>query len=522
MFNSRVLILCFLGILIWMVNFYFHPDYASSPDASLYAGTARNIIQGHGVFEPGTIPFFLGYLIPSVPFGWPPYHGPFFSLVAAIFFLFFGAHKFSLILANGFFFILTIPFVYLLAKKIYNSGVALLASVWYIFIPSLLDYSISGMSESLFTFLVVFIFFLLIAGKNHTFWAGIVLGLAYLTRPQGILLLFPCLIYLYKTKKNLLPLLFFLGGLAAILVFKKIFLPPFAQDYGNFKNHELWETIAFDTIISTDHFARNLIPTTIQAVFSNLNYVLLKIMANSYYFFQKLFSLTLSPIVILAILSFIETSSNKKIKYLKLLILGSFLTFLVFQLTTIFDFRYLHPFLPLFVILACGTFLNFLKKFNPKRAIPMTALFTFLFIIVPSFTSPGWGTSIQRALASPRKPVIDSILGQVVKENVPKNSVIVSNDFAHLAWYGELRGIDLPLSLANLDRIDKEIVPISAIFLSTHEFKTPLEPQWQDLVDNPHDFGDFYFAKSFEIKPEDNYYRIPVKAVLYLKRVVKT
>lgn len=514
---APILLLCSLALVVWLVNLYFHPDYASSPDASLYAGTARNIIKGNGFYSPGITPSFLGYPIPSLPCGWPAYFGLLHPLAIVIFFLLFGINNFSLILSNGFFFILTLPLLFLLAKKVYNLKTAFLASLWYIFTPSLLDYSISGMSEPLFIFLLILTLFLLFVRKGDLFWAGVTTGLAYLTRFQGLFLLPPLTLFIYKTKKDRPFSWLFLAGFATVILLNKLLLPPIASDYANISNHQLWSTIAYNSIIPRYQMARNLTPTTLSLILANLNLVWAKIAVNLYYFSQKFFMITLPSVTLLYILSFLKLNPNLQAKYFKSLSLSLILIFLAFHLVTFSYDRYLHPLLPLIIILAAGTFLSFLEKFNPQKIFKMAVIFTFLFIIIPCFTSPGWGTSIQRTLARPRKPTIISILGKIVKENTPQDAIIISNDFAHLAWYGERRAINLPLSPDELKKLDK-VIFIDAVFLSSHEFKTQLEPEWQELVDNPHDFGDFYLAEKFEIRPEENYYRIPAKVVLYLKR----
>ncbi len=194
------------------------------------------------------------------------------------------------------------------------------------------------------------------------------------------------------------------------------------------------------------------------------------------------------------------------------------LIFLSFHLVSYFDFRYFQPLIPLIIINAAALFLSFLKKLNPQKVPFLAAVFTLLFVIIPCFTSPFWGSSIQRSLVRPRKPTFNAILAKIAQENTPPEAIIVSEFPDVLAWQGNRRAIQLPLNLADFNQIDQEIVPIDAIFLSDQEIRPRLESEWEELISNPHDFDDFYFAKSFEIKAEENYYRIPVRAVLYLKK----
>lgn len=515
---KHLFLLCFLAVTVWAINLYFHPGSPAGSDAAFHAATARNIVQGHGFKTPATIPAFLANSIPLSPFGWPALVPHLYPLMVAIFFWFFGINDFSLALTSGFFFVLTIPFCYLLAKKLFNKEVACLACLWYIFTPSILNYSVWGATESLFIFLITLGLFFLIACKDCFFWAGVVFGFSYLTKFQGILLFPPFFIYIFKTKKQLSSIFLFLGGFILILAFDKFFLPPLVTNYASFQNHHLWTTIAQGAIFPKNQAGRTLTPFTFNLLLSNLNLVFGKVFSNLYYFLQNFFSLTLPSVTFLYLLSFFKPAPSKTIKNFKILSLVLILVFLSFYLVTYSDFRYLHPLLPLVLIIAAQTFWLFLKQFNPKRLTQLTAIFTFLFVVIPCFTAPFWGTNIQRRLARPQKPTFKAIFGKIVQENTPPEAIIVSEAENVVAWQGNRRAIRFPLTLADLEKIDQEIVPVDAIFLSSHPYREPIEPEWQELIDKPHDFGNFYFAKKFEIKPEDNYYRIPVEAVLYLKK----
>ena len=68
--------------------------------------------------------------------------------------------------------------------------------------PVLLAWSIGGMESSLFTALMLFA--ILAAARRRAIWLGLLIGLACLTRPEGILLLPIALIALIRSKRALL------------------------------------------------------------------------------------------------------------------------------------------------------------------------------------------------------------------------------------------------------------------------------------------------------------------------------
>lgn len=515
MIKGKLFLLFILAIVVWILFFWLHPDYASTEDASLYAGIAKNIINENGPYMSAITPVFFVYPIPTLSFGWPSFYNYLHPLTVAISFLILGPSHFSLVLTNAFFYVLTLPLVFLLAKKLYNPQTAFLAGVWYIFSSPILNSSISGMTEPLFSFLITLVFFLLFVFPKHFFWVGIAVALAYLTRFQGILLIPPLLIYIVTLKKKFSSGLLFLSGFASIIFLSKIFFPPMAQDYAGFANNYLWYTMAADALQPSSEIFGTISIITFSYILANFNLILLKALTNLYFFTQKLFTALPALIVIFYVLGFFQFRRREKNRTFQFLSLSLILVFLVFHLFVLFDLRFFFPLLPLLIVAAAGTFLSILEKLNPKRVLFGASLFTAFLIVIPAFASSGTATALQRALAKPRKPTVIYLLGKLAKENTSPQTIIVSDRAAHLAWYGERRAIFAPPDPVYLSAL-AEKVPVDAIFFSN--YFPEHYPAWQDLVENPHDFGDFTFVKSFEIKPEENYYRISIKAVLYFKK----
>lgn len=512
---KQLILLILLGVAVWGLNLFVHPDFFSSPDAAIYANVARNIIEGKGAVSDSTLPLFFTYY-PASSGPWPSPYPLFYPLILALGFKILGSLQLSVVLVDGFFFVAAIPVIYLLARKIFDTKVAVISSIWYLFNPTLLSFSISGMTEPLFIFLTisaVYLFFL--NKKSSVVLSGIMIGLASLTRFQGLLFL-PIILGLivWQGKKRLNEsLIFFFSFLLPILL-AKLFFPPTGPDYATFANHHFWLTLAIDAVTPKAEVNGLLTPITLSLVSSHWVLVFQKFMTNAYYFFQGMLTATVPSLIILLILSFFIPLS-KTASHLKNFLLLSLLIFIPFHWLTIFDFRYMQTFIPLVIILAAATFLAILERSVSKRVLLPATIFTLIFIILPAFTTPGWGTSIQRSLAKPRQPTILQILGQTAQENTPGKDLIATDQPAHITWYGRRRTIIIPSKPEGLLDIEK-VVPIDTLFLSN--YYPEHYPAWQDLVENPRDFGDFQFVKSFEIKPEDNYYRIPVKAVLYLKR----
>ena len=91
----------------------------------------------------------------------------------------------------------TVIFVYLLGKTIYDSKTGLIGGLFFIVQPQCVWCSVDVLSDSTFLFFLVVAFYLGIKGgkeeKKILWWclgAGICSGLAYLTRPEGIFVVF--------------------------------------------------------------------------------------------------------------------------------------------------------------------------------------------------------------------------------------------------------------------------------------------------------------------------------------------
>ena len=137
--------------------------------------------------------YFSGYFIQGLSNSYHPLYPMIMSLVGGITGDFELAGKLiSLILSS-----LTVIFVYLIGKSIYDSKTGLIGGIFFIVQPLGVRCSVDVLSDSMFLFLFVSAFYLGIKGgteeKKYLWWnlgAGLCSGLAYLARPEGIFVAF--------------------------------------------------------------------------------------------------------------------------------------------------------------------------------------------------------------------------------------------------------------------------------------------------------------------------------------------
>ena len=163
------------GLSAWILKF----TYYLASDGITYLRLAENLWSGKGLsMNPGE-PYFR--------------HPPFYSFVVGLANLLCRNPEFSAHLVSISSFALTVIPLFFLAQEIYSRNTAHWASLLYVTNGFLLIFSNLTMTESLFTlilFIELFLAHRLLDPKPHSLlwgaWLGILGGLGYLTRSEGL------------------------------------------------------------------------------------------------------------------------------------------------------------------------------------------------------------------------------------------------------------------------------------------------------------------------------------------------
>lgn len=191
---SRVLLVLMVMGLAFRIALSIHGGLATPPvpgsDASEYDSYAWNLAQGHGysgispdVKKPD------GQLLEHPT----AYRSPGTSVLWAGMYWSFG-HRYSVVrIFNCILDTLTILVIYLIGGKCFSDKVALLAAAIYTIWPTALLYSSQLGSETLFTFLFCCFILISLEFAERASWpraiaAGVLLGLAMLTRGNAVLM----------------------------------------------------------------------------------------------------------------------------------------------------------------------------------------------------------------------------------------------------------------------------------------------------------------------------------------------
>lgn len=76
-----------------------------------------------------TLPLYTSYIKFTAFNNWPPYYPPLHPIAIAISFLLFKISDLAIVITSGFFYIATIPILFVLAKRLIDEKVATLASL---------------------------------------------------------------------------------------------------------------------------------------------------------------------------------------------------------------------------------------------------------------------------------------------------------------------------------------------------------------------------------------------------------
>lgn len=515
-------------------------------DAAKFADIARNLINGLGygnsfifwnsnifnlihntLFDASSIP-------PVMPFS------------IAGFFKILGVSDFAVIATSLFYFILTLIFVYLLGKKIFNSKlVGALSTLAVGASYDLIHYAVNGASESPFIFeIVAASYFASLKKKWGNAMCFMLLVLCYFTRPQGFIYIIGIILYWllvnFKVKKALI---YFMGVLIAGLLVDLCILRFFWGQYflysivGRGVGSSFSQTSVASDALRGAAAASGGMVQTLKNIFYNLYnfYKSLPEIINPYFF--ALFAVGL----------FLK-SKNGVEKGFKLA--STFMILVTFLVTaaSIPFYRYLHPVIPLVYIIAVGTLVNIISNYqfliskqipNPKHQILNTRykILASTFIILVF----GVGQTVGIYLLDSRfeakthnvgKPPVYAELSKILKENTNPDQVVITNLDTWGSWYGERKTVWFPMEPKQLIDPSTGEIPFDAIYLTSYKMDDAnyyMGEDWRMIFENPDNPKKWTcdecskIAKEFKLKgtylvpADEDYERTPASAILLVK-----
>ncbi|EKE12728.1 MAG: hypothetical protein ACD_13C00144G0033 [uncultured bacterium] len=522
--------------------------YLNLSDSAKFADIARNLVNGLGygsTFSFWSINIF--ELIKTKTF-WSPWVPPVIPYSIAAFFKIFGVGDFAVIATSFFYFILTLVFVYFLGKRIFNSKlVGILSTLTIGFSYDLIHYATNGASESPFIFeIVAASYFASIKKKWASAVTILLLILMYFTRPQAFIYITGIVLYWllinFKFKK-------------ALIFFGIISVVGFLVDYFVLMSlsgkYFLYSIIGrgVGSSFSQTSVASDVLRGATIVVEGGISQTLKNILYNLYNFYKLLPQIISSYLFGIFVTGLFLKSKNKTESSFK--IVSTFIVAFTFLVTaaSIPFFRYLHPVIPLVYIIATGTLVEIISKFeilnarqipNPKSQI-QNKRFTIIastFLILLFGVGQTLGVLIldsrfEAKTHNVSKPPVYITLSKILNENTDNNQVVVTNLDTWGSWYGERRTAWFPLEPKQIIDPTTGKIPFDAIYLTNYlidDANYYMGNDWRMIFNNPNDpkkwtcsscdeiAKEFTLKGVYKVPASDNYERLDSSAILLIKK----
>ena len=437
-------------------------------------------------------------------------------------------------------------------KKIFKSNlVGALSTLAIGFNYDLIVYATSGASEAPFIFeIVAATYFVSLRKKWANFFVILLLVLMYFTRPTAFIYIAGIILYWLlinlKTKKAVI--YFAVIGIVGLLIDRLVLIPLSGKYFlysitGRALSSSFNQSsVASDALRSSTASVSGTIIQTLKNVFYNL------------YNFFKLLPQIMSPYLFaLFVIGLFRWGKDKVQNSFKISsIFMVAVTFLVVAASIPF-FRYIHPVVPLIYIIAVGTLVEIINKFQetklqtnsnlPSSEGRQISKKTFLVlgscILVLLF---GVGQTIgvltldSRFEASTHnvgKTPVYVALSQILKANTNSSDVVVTNLDTWGSWYGDRKTVWFPLEPSQLIDPATGKIPFDSIYLTSYlidDSNYYMGTDWRMIFNNPTDSkkwtcdGCGEISKEFKLKgvysvpAGGDYERQDEKAVLLIKK----
>lgn len=470
------LIACLIGIVIWWLYYTYQYDPKQGLNVSDATTTidlaqvALRVAEGRG-FTTGFIrPVSLRFNSDAV--NHPELtHPPLYISVLACAIRLAGARDSTLVAVSIFFFWAAIPWLWFFSRKIFNDYTAAVVILLYCINPIMLRYSING-SPALFSVFLFFLFFYCLFRSNSTSWiwpiaAGIIVGLAYLTRYSYGLWIFPGIFYLIlesRLQRGRRILIFVAAAGMVILpwLIRNWIVtgsPVFTLDGykpGMFTDprpgYILWRGFSSQSLLLPGKF------------FSIMKKFLLGLCES----YLRVLLLTGNFVAVFTLMAIVYRFRDRRFDRLK------YVMFLILVLECIYisafwpTGRGTAVLIPWAILVGSGFFLQLIRqmKRRPVLARSVAVFFFFLLCLIPISDKLG-----PRLVPRIKIYNIDNI--KSICEAIPPGSILVSDVPWAVAWYGRTSSIWLPYRIEDYEEIRIYCKPeVSGFYLTPFYLNT--------------------------------------------------
>lgn len=499
--------------------------YINFSDSAKFASIAKNLVDGLGfgnsfsfwavnMFEAVEKKTFLDLSTPPV-----------MPLSIAAFFKIFGVGDFAVIATSIFYFVLSLIFIFLLAKKIFKNNLIGILSVLAVGSNyNMITYAINGASELPFIFgIVAAIYFATFRNVYTAIVSLLFLIFIYFTRAQAFIYIAGTIFYLFlvnfRFKKALILFIgtMIVGLLVDYFILSFLVGQPFLYSViGRGLHSSFNQTSAASDVLRGSGTLIIGAVQTLKNVFYNL------------YNFYKLMPQIVNPYLFtLFVVGLFRWKGDKVGNSFKLSSLFMVLvTFLVTALSIPF-FRYIHPIIPLVYIIAIATLSEIIVN---KKVLTFLVL---LFSVGQTLGIIFLDSRFERSVYNVDKAPVYVELSKILKDHTTEDQAVITNLDTWGSWYGERKTIWFPLEPKQIINPKTGEIPFDAIYLTSYLINDEnyyMGTNWRIIFENPENpkkwicDGCVQIAKEFKlngvykVSAKDTYENQDAHAILLIRK----
>ena len=470
----------------------------TNTDALDFAQLGRNISAGRGMVTYVLHPLALTHgsnalRQPDVT------HSPLFPFLLALAFGAAGARDSVASGVSGLFYLLTVPLLYVLGLRVFNRTVGLITAASFAFSGLMLEYAVSGLHITLYTFLVTALFLVLYnlaavrKGQrklpdvplplNLLVLAGILTGFLYLTDALFFWLIPVILgsIFWISGSERRRALIAFLLPLAALTVpWMLRNLVVTGNPVFGLRGLEIWMDTGHHYpggaaySLSPEEFQRGayLVPAVIKKILMNLNTVIQTMPQIS----DTWILAFLLPCLLFGYTSLAATMLRRVMMFSSLALLFGTMVFRI----NMPIFSCLVPTMLVFAV----AYLTHLVKQAKLSTFSLGTVAALLGITI------AYPLASQLTLEEKNQPLLEALSAQALSKTAHPREVILSDRPEVVAWYTDRPSIQIPAVDGNVADIRSRFPETRWLFLTPQARRQ--SPQWQFLYDRCMDWNTAY------------------------------
>ncbi len=497
----------------------------TNPDAIDFAQLGRNVSAGRGFTSYVLRPLALNY--GGNPVGQPDVtHGPLFPLLLAIAFSTVGVRDGVAAAVSALFFLMTIPLVYLLGRRVFDWRVGAVTAGLFAFNALMLEYAVSGLHITLYTFLTTCLLLVVYHLATHArdrggewtlglprLWlvlAGLLTAALYLTDPIFILIMpvvFVAALWLNGGRRTAAALHFLVpfALLAAPWMVRNGLLT--GNPVFGLRGMELWmHTPAY----YPGHSAYRLDPDQLSIGGKTLQAVLNKMVAAGGQVLEVMPQVTASWILAFFLPALLFRFPDPAANTLRRVMMFSYLGILCSAALFVVQMPHFVALIPTMLAFAVAFLLALIRQAQMSRG--SVAAVGALLVVAAAYP-----LLMDMRMTSKPRPVREQVNARALGARTRPDEVVFSDQPWLVAWYADRPAIWLPLSEARVPDFRRQFGTARWLFLT--EGARRASPQWELLYNQLFQWNLEYARLSVQERAKVGAVPLPGKGIPLLENL---